>query len=629
MCVSNLPPAQSIDVIVNLCNVLIPLLLTNTPFYLFGDFNLPHIDWTTLCSSSKQSHDYFLNFCSANSLSQVIDCPTHSKGNILDLLLCNFNAEEILINTSCTVPPWTTDHLLISSTFAPINLVSKNPNITLPTYPNFKLGNYEKISEILSRVNWDFLLHSNNFQSKYDAFCNKLTDLINPYISTTHPRSVKPRRQPNRIKKLLKTKHQLYKKSKSHHSFKQEYKIAVKQYETAVNSWYDSMESNLCKDPCSKKFYGYVKSKLNTRHSIPPLKGPNSSLIFEDTDKANAFNTAFQKFFTADNNHNMNFPSVEHHMPPFRIEPGDIYSACMSMKRKLTRTPEGIPIYFLANTISSLLYALTILFNLSLSSNCIPSQWKEAIIVPVFKKGNRQNPDNYRPISLTSAICRLFETVLINKLLPFILERNLLSRYQFGFLPNRSSCSNILSSLHEWLASYSSSICTNVLYTDIKKAFDSVNHRLLVQALRTYGLNNDVVNWFQNFLSKRQQKVCINNSISSSLEVYSGVPQGSVSGPLLFLLMFNFISEPAINSQSTSIRLFADDAKVFGTDSQELQRVIDQMSTLLSTLQLLPSPKKCAILKIGKQSVINDTSFSIDNHPVQELPTFRELGVTE
>ena len=91
--------------------------------------------------------------------------------------------------------------------------------------------------------------------------------------------------------------------------------------------------------------------------------------------------------------------------------------------------------------------------------------------------------------------------------------------------------------------------------------------------------------------------------------------------------MFNFISEPAINSQSTSIRLFADDAKVFGTDSQELQRVIDQMSTLLSTLQLLPAPKKCAILKIGKQSVINDTSFSIDNHPVQELPTFRDLGV--
>lgn len=323
----------------------------------------------------------------------------------------------------------------------------------------------------------------------------------------------------------------------------------------------------------------------------------------------------------------MKFPSAEHHMPPFRIEPGDIYSACMSMKRKLTRTPEGIPIYFLANTISSLLYPLTILFNLSLSSNCIPSQWKEAFIVPVFKKGNRQNPDNYRPISLTSAICRLFETVIINKLLPFILERNLLSRYQFGFLPNRSSCSNILSSLHEWLASYSSSICTNVLYTDIKKAFDSVNHRLLVQALRTYGLNNDVVNWFQNFLSKRQQKVCINNSISSSLEVYSGVPQGSVSGPLLFLLMFNFISEPAINSQSTSIRLFADDAKVFGTDPQELQRVIDQMSTLLSTLQLFPAPKKCAILKIGKQSVINDTSFSIDNHPVQELPTFRDLGV--
>ena len=179
-------------------------------------------------------------------------------------------------------------------------------------------------------------------------------------------------------------------------------------------------------------------------------------------------------------------------MPLFQIDPVDILRACEKMKGKLTRTPECIPSFFILRTISSLIYPLTTIFNLSLRYSFIPSQWKCAVIVPVFKKGDRRKVGNYRPISLTSSISRLFEAVLLEKLMSYTLESSLLSRFQFGFLPNRTSCSNLLSSMHSWLTAYSTSKCTNVFYTDIKKAFDSVNHRILIQILISCGFDAEV-----------------------------------------------------------------------------------------------------------------------------------------
>ena len=133
-------------------------------------------------------------------------------------------------------------------------------------------------------------------------------------------------------------------------------------------------------------------------------------------------------------------------------------------------------------------------------------------------------------------------TFVLLKLISYTLEKNLLSKFQFGFIPNRTSCSNMLSSIHSWLLNYSNSDCTTVLYTDIKKAFDSVNHRFLIQILHSLGFNLDVIASISAFLSDRLQ-VCINNCISSPLSVLSGVPQGSVIGPFIFLVCFDKITD--------------------------------------------------------------------------------------
>ena len=249
------------------------------------------------------------------------------------------------------------------------------------------------------------------------------------------------------------------------------------------------------------------------------------------------------------------------------------------------------------------------------------------MVVPIFKKGDRQNVGNYRPVSLTSSISRIFESVLSEKLTTYVLNHNIISSFQFGFLPKKSSCSNLLSSLYSWLKSYSLSSCTSVLYTDFKKAFDSVNHRFLIHVLHSSGLNSQVVNWLKNFLTDRQQIVCINNSMSTPLTVLSGVPQGSVIGPFLFLLFINGITDPSLLSPSVSIRLFADDSKLFSTDPHDLQIAINKTNSWLSQRQLLLAPHKCVVLKLKRPSSTDTSQFFIDNHPVEEVSNMKDLGV--
>ena len=313
-------------------------------------------------------------------------------------------------------------------------------------------------------------------------------------------------------------------------------------------------------------------------------------------------------------------------MPDFHIFPDDILHACLKMKRKLTRTPEDIPSYFLVMTINSLVKPLTTMFNRFLSCNFVPVQWKNAFIVPIFKKGDRRKVGNYRPISLTSSLSRLFEAVIVEKMLSFVSQHNLISKSQFGFLPSKSTCGNLMNNLYYWLNSYSSSNSTNVLYTDIQKAFDSVNHRILINILHSFGLNAKLVSWIQTFLSNRQQRVCIGDSVSSPLPVLSGVPQGSIIGPFLFLLFINDITG-CVHSQSVKVSLFADDSKLSSIEPQHLQISINNMNAWLTKRQLYLAPQKCAILKIKKTKVLDETRFYINQDYVNEVSSIKDLGV--
>ena len=194
------------------------------------------------------------------------------------------------------------------------------------------------------------------------------------------------------------------------------------------------------------------------------------------------------------------------------------------------------------------------------------------------ENGLKSDPSNYRPVSLTSVVSKVFEKIIKSRLSDHLLENQLLSPHQFGFIPGRCTNTQLLVTIKKWQQNLDNDLPTDVAYMDFRKAFDAVPHERLLYKLNRYGISGKLLNWIRNFLSSRSQYVKINNSKSNLLPVTSGVPQGSVLGPMLFIYFINDL--PDICSVDTKI--YADDTKAYtaiknDSDRAKLQATIDSM----------------------------------------------------
>ena len=176
------------------------------------------------------------------------------------------------------------------------------------------------------------------------------------------------------------------------------------------------------------------------------------------------------------------------------------------------------------------------MFNLSLEEGIVPSEWKEANITPLFKKGSRNKPENYRPVSLTSVICKLLETLIRDHMVEFLVKHKLINTSQHGFLKARSFLTNLLCFLEEITKWVNNGSPVDVVYLDFQKAFDKEPHQRLLLKVKSHGIGNDVINWIEKWLTHRRRRVIVDGEISNWKYALIGVPQGSVLGPILFLL---------------------------------------------------------------------------------------------
>ncbi len=240
--------------------------------------------------------------------------------------------------------------------------------------------------------------------------------------------------------------------------------------------------------------------------------------------------------------------------------------------------PDELPGRLLKEGAQWIASPLSKLFSLSLAQGKLPQDWTSANITPIFKKGNKHSVSNYRPVSLTCITVKLLERIIFNHVTAFLTTNKKLSPFQHGFRSDHSCQTQLLETVHQWAKTLDNKGSTHVVYLDFSKAFDTVPHGHLLLKLDHIGIRGDLLEWIRGFLLNRKQRVLCDRVTSDWDNVPSGVPQGSILGPLLFIIYVNDIG----NTFSSQARLYADDCTIFRNVSSQqdqisLQRDLNQL----------------------------------------------------
>ncbi|MCP4476281.1 MAG: reverse transcriptase family protein [Gammaproteobacteria bacterium] len=348
----------------------------------------------------------------------------------------------------------------------------------------------------------------------------------------------------------------------------------------------------------------------------------------ENEEKSDLLSVYFSSVFTLDNGTPLN---INHVCPPSvnRVDfsPLSVFKALCKLKGKRSLGPEGIPSLFFKKLAAPLAFPLSLIMQHSLVTGSLPNLWKTAVVIPIFKnKGSRSDFHNYRPISLTSPASKSAENIIREALVKHLSDHRLISQAQHGFLAKRSTVTQLLLCLNEWSKAIDAGKGVDVAYLDIAKAFDSVPHAKLLEKLVAYGIHGNLLAFIKDFLD-RTQRVKIENSFSGEMKVTSGVPQGSVLGPILFLIYINDL--PSVISNS-GIYIFADDTKIsFSvqnlTDKAKLVVDLESVFDWATSNQLLVALEKCFMLHIGRSNP--KFNYNIKGVQIESSDSVRDLGV--
>ncbi|KAK7105260.1 hypothetical protein V1264_016666 [Littorina saxatilis] len=384
-----------------------------------------------------------------------------------------------------------------------------------------------------------------------------------------------------------------------------------------------------------KVFWSYVKSRTTIRSGIADLKRKDGTLATSNVEKANTLNDFFQSVFTEETTGEMpEAPDYAFEKPLESVTV--ITSKVKTLLEKLNPNkalgPDGISPFILKQLADVLAYPISKIFTLSMDEGVLPEDWRTANVSPIFKKGSKQEPGNYRPVSLTCILCKVMEKLVRSSITQHLEENDLISREQHGFVKGRSCVTHLLEVLDDWTSAMEDGSCIDAIYMDFKKAFDTVPHGRLLSKLKAIGLQGKLLNWIQAFLSNRHQQVVVNGSHSAPAPVTSGIPQGSVLGPVLFVMYINDLPRVVNNS----VKLFADDTKLYArSDSTELtnsiQDDLDRLQEWSETWLLSFHPQKCHTMKIGPKK--SDAKYHMTNsadgvqHDLSETTLEKDLGV--
>ena len=618
-----------------------------------GDFNLPDIFWSPegfgSASNSESFESRFLTTLDDCFMSQCISEPTFhrgtngSYGSVLDLIITDAEDRirdiEILPPLGCIQSA----HSVLKWSFA----VGQSGSEEYCVKRRWRKGRYDAMREELDQTNWDSTFSSLDLDCCYDFLAQKFHSQCEKHVPKM---KVSARNSPpwmtQELKHSIKEKHKFWYKMKSSNSSesKERYRHISAKVKMDIKSAVETYEHNLATKSKSnpKLIYSYTRSKQNIKDHIRAVHDSAGQLVTEREIIANVLNEQFKSVFVIE-------PECEESELPFFesrkkdcfgvdeligcVSEGAVKNALLDLCSNKARGVDGINPYVLKECASSFAKPLSIIFRRSLEESKIPSSWKDANVTPIFKKGSRVLAANYRPVSLTSVVCKLMERLVREGFIKYLDREGLISKAQHGFVKNKTCTTNLLETLDIVTKSLSDGHQVDMVYLDFLKAFDMVPHRRLIHKLKGYGLRSDLLGWFESFLSNRRQRVVLGETYSTWVNVTSGVPQGSVLGPILFLLYINDLPERFYNSP----KLYADDSKIIAiikdvSCALGLQNDIDNLTEWTRAWLMRLNTNKCKVMHFGGSDnehnvyTIEDLSTGI-KVPLEVSQCERDLGV--
>ena len=311
----------------------------------------------------------------------------------------------------------------------------------------------------------------------------------------------------------------------------------------------------------------------------------------------------------------------------------EVYEMIVSLDTSKANGSDGISARMLKGTAHSITPVLTRLFNMSIESGIFPDKWKLSSVVPIPKGGDHSNPSNYRPISLLSVISKMLERHVYYLITEHLSSVHPLANTQWGFQSGKSTVSALLTTTHDWFVKLEAGKEVCSVFFDLQKAFDSVPHRELVEKLSKLHISPVVLKWIRNYLTNRHQKVVIGGEESKAISVTSGVPQGSVLGPLLFLIYIDDVTRVPL-SDGTKLVLYADDMLLYREivcpeDYTVLQNDINTVNNWVKCNYLTFNASKCKYMVIShrRQGYCHPPDLLLDDLCLERVESFKYLGI--
>lgn len=596
-----------------------------------GDFNMPLITGTDITLAQHAKYKLLSDFMSLYNFSTLNNIK-NKNSRTLDLVLSN--VPNVIVERNSDPIIMEDDHhpaLTLSIEFKFYKqYVEEIPNYVY----NFKNANFLLLYNLLRETNWKVIENISNVNDAVKIFYNNLYDSFNATVpKKVFKKSNYPCWFNSEIIKMLKLKEYHRKRMKRCKESGIVFKNLRKEVKKTLNFLYkkyiNNVENSILSDP--KNFWSFIKNKRSKNSSVLHDMTLGNSHLAGSQNISNGFANFFKSVYKSTNAcysiPEEVLPMTAQTLNLSTITENEYKTAIKKLKPKRSSGPDGIPPYIFKGCAEVLMYPLCTIFNLIIREQIFPTAWKLNKVCPIFKSGDVKKIENYRPISILCAPAKIFEQILYNRIYTHV--KSYISEKQHGFLSKRSTLTNMMNFV-QWVDNtLNARARVDIIYTDFSKAFDSINHDILLQKLAIFGFSKEMLKLTLSYLENRKQYVTYNHCMSHIFKVNSGVPQGSNLGPLFFLLFINDLPD---RLKFSDCLLYADDLKMFKKiecreDELTLQSDINNIYNWSIINDLAFNVKKCCVMSISRVNIASKPHYSMNNETLIAKSTHADLGV--